>query len=238
MEDFRVELYAKYVSRFKSFTLTSEYRAVWRDIYYYRFLPLLKDRDKDEAILELGCGPGYFLEFLKEQGFTNAKGVDISKEQVEVARQRGVDAKVADIFEFLDSSQDNFDVIIAIDFIEHFTREELLRLFSKIYQMLNDNGLLVLQTPNGMGLFSGQVVYGDLTHLTIFNPGSLEQILKLWGFHNFKFYETSPIAVNYKGKVRLYLWKLITYLEYLSKRIETGKVQKIWTENFICVCEK
>src|SRR5258708_3963249 len=41
-------------------------------------------------VLELGCGDGTFLMFLRQQGFTEVFGVDLSDSQIRAAQQRGV----------------------------------------------------------------------------------------------------------------------------------------------------
>lgn len=95
-----------------------------------------------------------------------------------------------------------------------------------------------MQTPNGQGLFPHQVIYGDLTHYTIFTTDSLQQILRLVGFSDIEFSETGPVPANLKGRVRVSLWKLIKFIANTVRKIETGKSQNVWTENIICCCQK
>ena len=78
MNDFRSRLYDRYVSTFNgdsslsSAALASHWR--WCD---RRLVPLFADLPRSANILELGCGPGYLLEYLERNGFKNASGVDI-----------------------------------------------------------------------------------------------------------------------------------------------------------------
>jgi hypothetical protein len=106
-----------------------------------------------------------------------------------------------------------------------------------LYNALEDRGILIIQTPNGQGLFLHQVIYGDLTHLTVFTPESLRQLFSLAGFADFRFQETGPVGKNLYGKIRLILWKVIKKLANGIRKIETGKSQEIWTENMICYCK-
>ena len=240
MPDFRDSFYHHYVSKFKESGSQLDGDAV---NYYFRwcedkYLPLFKGMGPDANILELGCGPGYMLEFLRRQGYRYVKGIDISKEQVDLAKERGCDAEVINVSEFLGRTEEVFDAIIALDFIEHFQKEELIPLVQLIFKSLNNGGRLILHTPNGAGLFPGQIIYGDLTHLTIFTPHSMKQLLKAAGFNNFAFYETTLVPRNILGGFRLLLWKMIKFFASSIRRIETGKVQTIWTENMICACEK
>jgi hypothetical protein len=78
------------------------------------------------------------------------------------------------------------------------------------------------------------VIYGDLTHVTIFTPQSLAQLLRPAGFVDLAFYETGPVPIRLRGKLDLALWSGIKGLANLVRRIETGKRQSIWTETFLC----
>lgn len=240
VSDFRKELYDSYVTGFTDnqlnrFDHNLQSQWLW---YENKYLPALRSLNCNDSILELGCGPGHMLEFLKKQGFTKVRGIDISQEQVDVANSRGLDAQVADAFDFLSTQERHFEAIIAIDFVEHFTKEESVKLFRSIHGALNKDGLLLIQTPNGQGLFPGQVIYDDLTHLTIFTPESLNQILTLVGFENIKFKETGPVPTSLKGKIRKGVWELIKLFANALRRIEANKSQTIWTENLICYCNK
>jgi len=226
----RNELYARYVSRFKGDV--GDPALAWMD---YKYLPLLAHVPRDAPILELGCGNGRVLEYLARRGFLNARGIDISNEQVELARGRGVDAECADAVEFMARHEGEFSTIVAIDFFEHFAREELARLARAAYSALQPRGTLLVQTANGAGLYPGQVIYGDLTHLTIFTPESLGQLLRLVGFVDLCYAETGPVPWRWRGRLNLVTWRLLTRLAATVRYIETGKRQTIWTENFICL---
>jgi hypothetical protein len=60
------------------------------------------------------------------------------------------------------------------------SREELMRLLRRMRSALRVDRILILQTPNGQGLFPGRVICRDLTHLTIFDPSLLEGTPSTW----------------------------------------------------------
>ena len=240
-QDFRNDLYEKYRSTFKNFIENDD--PVSKDSVFKicrrRFLPLLSDfRRKDIKILELGCGSGYLLEFLKLEGFTNTYGLDISEQQIQKAKSKGLNVDVGNIFEFFKTNTTKYDVVFALDFVEHFYKYELLDLFTGINNILDNNGILILQTPNGQGLFAGRNIYGDLTHSTIFNPNSLNQILKITGFDNIKLYETGPVPKNLVGSIRLMLWKIVKLIVKATRIIETGAAENIISQDFVCSAKK
>ena len=235
MTDFRSRLYARYVSTFKAssaltgHSLASQWK--WCD---YKILPLLADLPRAAAILELGCGPGYFLDYLRSRGFSNVRGVDISAEQIAIARGKGLPAEEADVFATLNDCGQAFDAIIAIDLLEHFSKAEGLQLADGVLQSLKPGGRIVLQTPNGSALLAGPIIYGDLTHLTIYNQSSLGQLLAIAGFGRIAFAETGPVAKNIRGVLRVGIWRLATVVAAVIRLAECGGWQRIWTQNILC----
>jgi SAM-dependent methyltransferase len=231
--DFRNALYDRYVSTFKGETPHAEEAYAWWD---HKYLPLLEGLDRTAAVLDIGCGAGGLLAYVGRRGFSHALGIDISAEQVAIARSRGVHAEVGDMFELLAQAaeRERFAAILAVDVLEHLRREELTRLAPLLYSALRPHGRLLVQTANGAGLFPGQVIYGDLTHMTIFTPQTLAQLLRPAGFVDLTFYETGPIPIRLRGKLDVALWTAIKLAASAVRRIETGKRQTIWTENFIC----
>ncbi len=230
--DFRAALYGRYVSGFKGEpNLAGEVSFAWWD---HKYLPLLDDLERSAPVLELGCGAGGLLAYLERRGFSHARGIDISAEQVAQARERGVNAEVGDAFELLEANQGTFAAILAVDVLEHFARDELIKLAPLLHAALKPGGRLLVQTANGAGLFPRQVIYGDLTHMTIFTPESLAQLLRPIGFGDFGFYETGPIPIRLRGKIDVALWAGLKAVANAVRSVETGKRQAIWTENFIC----
>jgi SAM-dependent methyltransferase len=228
-QDYRATLYGQYVSAFKAQS-AAEPSSVWWD---HKYLPLLADLDRAAAILELGCGDGALLRYLTHHGFTNVAGVDVSSEQVSLAQQGGLRVECADALTYLRDRALTLDAVLAVDVFEHLTRAELLELSHLMRDALRPGGRLLVQTANGAGLFPGQVIYGDLTHQTVFTPASLAQLLTQAGFVNLRFYEAGPIPIRLRGKLNVALWNAVKLLANTVRHIETGKRQSIWTENFI-----
>ena len=183
---------------------------------------------------EIGCGAGYFIDFLSGQGFQDVAGLDISAEQIELARARGVNATQADVFEVLPDRAGTYAAIIAIDFLEHFSRAELARLAPLIRRALAPGGRFITQTPNGQALHGGAVIHGDLTHLTIFTPRSLDQLLRTHGFVDILSMETALPGSRLGWPIRRALWSVVRQVANSVKRIEGVRSERIWTQNFIC----
>jgi 2-polyprenyl-3-methyl-5-hydroxy-6-metoxy-1,4-benzoquinol methylase len=238
--DYRTDLYQRYDSTFKKEARQAQRTtdAVFFHYCNHKFRHILDPMPRDSAILEAGCGPGRMMRYLHSLGFSNVKGVDVSNEQAELAKADGLNVDASDIFDFLRSSQGAYDAIVAIDFLEHFTKDELMTLAPLIHGALREGGTLALQTPNGEGLFPQQIIYGDLTHCTVMTPSSLTQLLSSTRFESFRFFETGPVPGNLVRLARIVLWKGIKMLANGVRMIEAGKRQDLWTENMICACTK
>jgi len=238
--DFRSELYKRYDSTYKIHISNFNEQLIQNMWEWFdkKYLPLISSYSKESPILELGCGRGYMLEYLRKQGFSNLKGIDISEEQISIARKKGFDVDIADANEFLQKNKNRFTIVIALDFVEHFYREELLSLFQGIYNSLEKGGLFFFHTPNGQTILTSELFYGDLTHLTIFTPNSAQQILRAVGFNNIDFIEAGPVSKNIKGFIRLIFWKIVKLRYNLLQLIEAGNTLKILTRNFIGVARK
>ena len=86
--DYRTRIFDRYASRFGNVKPVFDAAAADRlgkayDHYLRGWLP----ESKDAAIVDLACGSGDLLRFFKQRGYTNIHGVDVSPEQVELARQ-------------------------------------------------------------------------------------------------------------------------------------------------------
>ncbi len=94
-----------------------------------------------DAILDAGCGSGYYAEIIRKTG-ANVFCIDISQAMVEVVRRSGIEAEVQDI-QSLDLGR-KFDKILCAGPLE-FCKDPLGAL-KNVRQHLNDEGLIVLST--------------------------------------------------------------------------------------------
>lgn len=100
-----------------------------------------------DRVLDIGCGRGIFLELLKEIG-VHGVGVDLDPKVVAEAREKGLEAHVADALEFMAARPGGFDGIFMGHIIEHFVPRDALDLLLHCRQALKPGGILIVQTPN------------------------------------------------------------------------------------------
>lgn len=197
--DYRKRFYEKYVQTQIRHTAKYDFKDEYnfrRKIYKLNYKNILP-KDKDAHILELGCGAGYFLKYLKELGYQNIHGVDISPEQLELAKKLGGSLYIvqADIFDYLKSTKQKFDMICAFHVLEHLFKNEILELLSFIYEKLNNNGMILIEVPNaGSPLFGGQNRYSEFTHETGFTAPSLKEVLLICEFLDVKVFPIKGVS--------------------------------------------
>jgi 2-polyprenyl-3-methyl-5-hydroxy-6-metoxy-1,4-benzoquinol methylase len=109
-----------------------EYEMVYGDV--------LPD-DKNAKVLDVGCGIGHFLYYLKKRGYKNFCGIDISPQQVNFCKENISErVEVADAFDFLKVGREKYSVIVAHDVLEHIRKEKTLTLLRLIYDSLENGG--------------------------------------------------------------------------------------------------
>lgn len=104
--------------------------------------------DRHIKILDIGCGDGSLLQQMSRCG--DLYGVDIAEAQIEIAKQKGVDACYCSIDRDLLPYNDKlFDVIISSEVIEHVLVPD--KLLVEAHRVLKDDGIFIVTTPNLAG---------------------------------------------------------------------------------------
>ncbi|MFQ5582957.1 MAG: hypothetical protein ACE5GL_00805, partial [Calditrichia bacterium] len=67
---------------------------------YLKYMP----GDKNVRTLVISCGPGYFVDMLKRNGYSNILGIDSDPEKVGHAKKRNLNCKAERAFEFLSAN--------------------------------------------------------------------------------------------------------------------------------------
>ena len=193
----------------------------------------------DARILDLGCGVGTVVRWLHSEGFGRAEGVDVSREQVELGTKLGIgNLRHGDLREVLSGNEGAFDLVLARDVLEHFSKAEILQILELVYRSLRKGGRFVVQVPNAQGLFFGSVFYADFTHQTAFTERSVRQVLESTGFHEVACSPCEPVVHGVRSGLRWALWRLLSLAIRLAQLIEAGHARGYYTRNLIAVAER
>ncbi len=103
-------------------------------------------KNKDVAILEVGCGEGYGTAYLSEKGY-KITAVDVNQKTIEHAKQKYPAISFKSISKNILPFPDNcFDAIISFQVIEH--TDNLPLFLSEIKRVLKEGGVFLCTTPN------------------------------------------------------------------------------------------
>ncbi|MFH1678187.1 MAG: class I SAM-dependent methyltransferase [Candidatus Omnitrophota bacterium] len=110
---------------------------------------------KGDNVLDIGCGRGELIYYCAKKG-ANAFGIDYSKAAVEITQetlrklpaelQRLAKAEIADVVTY--NFNEKYDIVFMADILEHMYDWQIESAFRKIKEILNDNGRLIISTPN------------------------------------------------------------------------------------------
>lgn len=154
----------------------------------YNFGDLFPNFVEGGRALEVGCGNGGFLSFLKYHGWSVA-GVDLSP----IAAQRAKELFDIDVFngqlEDAPFTAESFDFIRLSHVLEH--TYDPLQSLKKIFTLLKPGGIVYIEVPNAIGV--GAEIYGEYwfgfdapRHLFMFTPENLQLALERAGLQLFK----------------------------------------------------
>ena len=107
------------------------------------------DNKKNLKILDVACGDGRISQALIKMGH-QVHGVDGDPRAVEIANQIGLNCKESNIEEVIPFEDDFFDLVLALDILEHLNnpKDFLVRVKSK----LKVDGQIIISIPNHFDL--------------------------------------------------------------------------------------
>lgn len=151
-------------------------------VRYEKLLDSFEKYRKNNALIDVGCGAGYFMLSAANRGW-QVDGTEISDEAIKLAEEKGQKVFKGDI-SALDSKENTYDAAVLMELLEHASNPE--HIIKKLSIILRPGGLIYITTPNynsltrriaGMnwGIFSKE-------HFFYFTAKGLRRILHKYGF--------------------------------------------------------
>jgi 2-polyprenyl-3-methyl-5-hydroxy-6-metoxy-1,4-benzoquinol methylase len=166
---------------------------------YLRAYRIATLRPNAKSILDIGSGRGWMLYFLKKYfKFERTAGTQIAENAYRFSKEKlQLEIYNADLLK-LDFSE-KFDVVSILHVLEHVKKPEAY--VEKMYELLNDKGLLFLEVPNYNAwsriLTNQHWLALDLKHhLFFFTPSSLTNLLLKY---NFKIKKIRTFSLEYSA---------------------------------------
>ena len=130
-------------------------------------------------ILDIGCGRGTFLHFLRNAGYTDLAGLEISPRAARAAQtQFALKVYPEDIFSAT-LPRESFDAVTAIAFLEHMNNPKSA--VRQIAAFLKPAGMVYFVTPEIRGM-NFRSKFFKFVHTHYFSPLTLQSILEQCGF--------------------------------------------------------
>lgn len=117
------------------------------------FLSFIKENDfKTKQVLDLGCGNGKYLLFLKGLGFKTV-GIDSSPIAIEMTKESlkdDLDIELTDMYKY-EIPEGKYDLIISIAAIHHGLKKQVRALIKQFYSVLLPGGRFFITLPDNGG---------------------------------------------------------------------------------------
>ena len=115
---------------------------------FYPFTASLLPRQEGARVLDLGCGTGLELEYyFRLAPRALVTGIDLSEGMLAALKEKFPDRNLELIqgsYFDLPLGENRYDAAVSVESLHHFTKEEKLGLYKKLYAALNDGGCFIL----------------------------------------------------------------------------------------------
>ena len=115
---------------------------------FYPFTASLLPRQEGARVLDLGCGTGLELEYyFRLAPRALITGIDLSEGMLAALKEKFPDRNLELIqgsYFDLPLGENRYDAAVSVESLHHFTKEEKLGLYKKLYAALKDGGCFIL----------------------------------------------------------------------------------------------
>jgi 2-polyprenyl-3-methyl-5-hydroxy-6-metoxy-1,4-benzoquinol methylase len=150
-------------------------RKIWQSQYSF-----LKNGIKEglNRVIELGCGPGYFLTMLKKRQFAETiDGYELSRKSISYAREKFylkiIDATTNSIDDV--GKTKKYDAVILRHLLEHVPNP--YHYLNTLEVLLESDGYIFIEVPSMTSLDTHCQDFPVFEHINYFTVGSLETLL-------------------------------------------------------------
>lgn len=208
-------------------------------LFEHNYKSLFPD-DKQAMILDIGVGRGEMLGCMRNWGYENYNGIDISPSTVAHCGRLGLRCElVDDTAEYLRRHANTYRVITMLDVLEHIPREMAIGLLSAIREALSDDGIAIIQVPNMQAPFAYLHHFNDVTHVVGYVEHSLTQVLLAAGFRKFRFFGLDELCgTGFKITIKRMLRPIFQRLVRYARSINANPDPKILDPVFFAVAKR
>ena len=158
-------------------------------------------QSRTKKILDIGCGPGFFLRRAKKNGW-QILGIEPSNLAATYAQRQGIPV-IIDFFQNINlKNLGKFNAIHMFDVLEHTSNP--IEILQNCYSLLKKGGIIVVEIPNDFNILQKTVQkvlkkheywLAPPQHINYFNFSSLTKLLQKIGFKIILKESTFPLEI-------------------------------------------
>jgi 2-polyprenyl-3-methyl-5-hydroxy-6-metoxy-1,4-benzoquinol methylase len=191
----------------------AEEKLWWYRILHEKILTEIQEEftsNKDISILDIGCGTGGLLHFLRKKSYTNLQGIDYSDSSIHFSKLRNLNVQKVNIDDIQAAFQkQKFDVIICNDVFYCLDKKQITNALQNIEALLHSDGIF-LSNNNSFNIFYGthDIAVGGKWRFTLkdFKEFTAKTSLKI-EYHSYWTWMLSPLvlAIRISQQIQLKL---------------------------------
>ena len=156
------------------------------EAYEIALAPFLANMVDRQGVLDIGTGPGVFLQRMRDNGFTGLIGVEPSRAAIDAADMEIKDHIREGIFSAADFEPSSFSLISCFMTLEHVSDPALL--VNECFRLLKSGGIMAVVVHNWRAwnnrLLGRRSPIIDIEHLQLFSKSSIKELYRRSGFSN------------------------------------------------------
>lgn len=162
----------------------------------------LLENEKNKKLLDIGAGTKFLENFCLEKNI--------------IYKSMDINTSIYYDYYSMDEINENFNIILLLDVIEHLSLQEGFSLLLKCYKILLNKGKIIITIPN---IYHPNAIFSDCTHKTFYSWYDLAALVSIAGFKNLKIYRVSS-----KTKIthKVFSFLLMPFLRFLNIDYASG----------------
>jgi 2-polyprenyl-3-methyl-5-hydroxy-6-metoxy-1,4-benzoquinol methylase len=204
---------------------------------YLKHMP----KKKNAKILEIACGMGHFLYFLKKNGYKNIEAIDLDPTHVNQCKALGFNmVVVADMYDYINQLEDSsYDLIVMNDLVEHIPRKDIISFLSTLRMKLRDNGAVIVKTMNCNNIYGISGYFADFTHVMGYTPERMKHVSMLASFSKCKVFNLFVFPdIKYIDVLIKCFWKVVFVFKRMCFFVNAKRNNDVFSKNLLAILYK